>query len=171
MTAITAVPATSRSAYTIGSMITFFAESSSDWADVMVHESAHAQDQGFSDSAGYLNAIGSDSCVPDDYAQTNNVECYAQDMVVFLYKLWRPYAPPAGTDCMSHQLQALNSSQAAGLQAYINSTGQTFALTANLADPLLFAVVCIPSSEHWSEVTASGNVVVALLYTDVRSIV
>ena len=96
ITAIPAIPATSRSAYTISSMTTIFAESPSEWADVMVHESAHAQDQGFSVSSHFLNAIGSDTVSQIDDAQTNSLECYAQDMVVFLYSLWKPYAPPGG---------------------------------------------------------------------------
>lgn len=123
VTSISAIPASGGSAYTEAGHITFFDAID---LDVMVHESTHAQDQGFSGSATYLNAIGSNSCVPDDYAQTNNVECYAQDMVVFLYKLWNPYNPPLGTECMSGQLNAINSSQAFGLQAYINATGTLY---------------------------------------------
>lgn len=104
--------------------IVIFGDSPYGSIDLMVHESSHAQDQGFSGTDGYLEAIGSDSCVPADYAQTSNVECYAQDMVVFLYKLWRPYAPPLpSTDCMANQLKALNTSQAPGLQKYIKDTG------------------------------------------------
>ena len=117
---MSSVPASQGHAYTQASHITFFGAVG---FDVLVHESTHAQDQSFSGSKAYLEAIGSDSCVPDDYAQTNNVECYAQDMVVFLYKLWRPYDQPLGTNCMANQLKALNSSQAPGLQAYITSTG------------------------------------------------
>lgn len=116
---VSSVPASQGHAYTSASHITFFGALG---FDVLVHESTHAQDQGFSGSNAYLQAIGSDTCVPDDYAQTNNVECYAQDMVVFLYKLWRPYDQPLGTTCMANQLKALNSSQAPGLQAYITST-------------------------------------------------
>ena len=129
MTSISSVYASGTSAYTENAHIVFLGPTSSDLTDVFVHESSHAQDQGFSKSQGYLEAIGSDSCVPDDYAQTNNVECYAQDMVVFLYKLWHPYAPPPGTDCMSYQLNALNTSQASGLQAYIQQTGVPFILS------------------------------------------
>ena len=114
------VPASQGHAYTSAGHITFFGTFG---FDVLVHESTHAQDQGFSGSKAYLQAIGSDPCVPDDYAQTNNVECYAQDMVVFLYKLWRPYDQPLGTKCMAKQLKAVNSSQAPDLQAYITSTG------------------------------------------------
>ncbi|MCJ1242464.1 hypothetical protein MMC14_010472 [Varicellaria rhodocarpa] len=125
VTSISAIPAAARSAYTAAGHITFFANTASDWADVMVHESAHAQDQNISGSQPYLTALGQDSCVPDDYAGTNNVECYAQDMVVFLYKLWRPYAPPLGIECMTNQLQILDNSQAPLLQAYINKTGDT----------------------------------------------
>ena len=91
----------------------------------MVHESTHAQDQGFSNSQTYLTAVGKDSCVPDEYAQTNNVENYAQDMVVFLYTLWKPFNPPSpNTDCMSHQLSAIRASSASGLQDYIKATGE-----------------------------------------------
>ena len=121
---VSSVPDTSAHAYTESSAITIFAASADGWADVLVHESSHAQDQGLSTSSGFLSAIGSDSCVPDGYAQTNSVECYAQDMVVFLYKLWRPYGPPQqSTDCMSNQLQAIQNSQAPGLQDFISSSG------------------------------------------------
>ena len=120
MKSISSVQASAAHAYTSDSHITFFAPVS---FDVLVHESSHAQDQGFSGSSTYLNAIGSDTCVPDSYAQTNNVECYARDMVVFLYKLWRPYDPPANTNCMSGQLNTLQNSQASGLQDYIKATG------------------------------------------------
>lgn len=125
VTAVGAVPATSRSAYTYNGYITFFTDTTSQWGDVMIHESAHAQDQGYSGSDTFLNAIGSDTCIPDNYAHTNNVECYAQDMVVFLYTLWRPYAPPPspGTGCMFNQLAALHNSDAAGLQDHIRTTG------------------------------------------------
>jgi len=118
---VSSVPASQGHAYTSAGHVTFFGTLG---FDVLVHESTHAQDQGFSGSKAYLQAIGSDTCVPDDYAQTNNVECYAQDMVVFLYKLWRPYDQPVGTNCMANQLKAINSSQAPGLQAYITSTGK-----------------------------------------------
>ena len=118
------VPDTSAHAYTVVPAITVFATSADGWADVLVHESAHAQDQGLSTSSGFLSAIGSDSCVPDSYAQSDSVECYAQDMVVFLYKLGKPYAySPQSTACMSHQLQAIQNSQAPGLQDFISSTG------------------------------------------------
>lgn len=121
---VSSVYSTIGNAYTEAAHIVIFGDSPYGSIDLMVHESFHAQDQGFSGTHGYLEAIGSDLCVPDDYAQTNNVECYAQDMVVFLYKLWRPYAPPLpSTDCMANQLKALNTSQAPGLQKYIKNTG------------------------------------------------
>ena len=120
VTSVSSVQASGGSAYTQAGHITLFAAVP---FDVLVHESTHAQDQNFSGSKQYLQAIGSDSCVPDEYAATNNVECYAQDMVVFLHKLWRPYDLPHGTECMAAQLAALKSSHAKGLQAYISSTG------------------------------------------------
>ena len=121
---ISSIPSSDRSAYTADGRITIFTDTVADWGDIMIHESAHAQDQGFSDAHTFLEAISNDSCVPDNYAQTNNVECYAQDMVVFLYTLWRPYAPPSpSTDCMANQLAALMDSDAPGLQDHITDAG------------------------------------------------
>ena len=93
----------------------------------MVHESSHAQDQDFSDSETFLTAIANDTCVPDEYAQTNNVECYAQDMVVFIYSLLRPYdlGLSSLTDCMNEQLYALLDSDAPGMQEFIDQTGNS----------------------------------------------
>lgn len=123
VTSISFVPEANAHAYTAAGHITFFGSNNKGWADVMVHESTHAQDQGFSNSQTYLKAVGKDSCVPDEYAQTNNVENYAQDMVVFLYTLWKPINPPSpSTDCMSHQLTAIRASSASGLQDYIKAT-------------------------------------------------
>ena len=118
---VAAVPIASGSskngAYTAGGHIVVFADVGD---DVFVHESTHAQDGnvGFSGSAAYHQAVTADTCVPDDYANTNFVECYAQDMVVFLYKLWTGSTPAPGTGCMAKQLATLQNSQAPLVQQY-----------------------------------------------------
>jgi len=89
------------------------------------------QDNGFSQGSTFTNAVNSDICVPDAYAQTNLAEDYAQVTVVFLYKLWHPRNPPPGTECMSAQLKAVASSRAVGVQDYIQATG-AFSLRLSL---------------------------------------
>lgn len=123
VSAISAVPSKGANAYTITSRIVFFDLVS---FDTVVHESTHAQDWGFNNntygSQAWDEAIAEDSCVADVYAQNNNVEAYAQAMVTFLYKLLLPQdATVSGnaTDCMSHQLEFINNSQAPGLQDFI----------------------------------------------------
>lgn len=118
---ITSIPAASTSAYTFTGTGRITVFGSVDAFDLFIHESAHAQDQGFSSSDAYTNALAADTCVPDEYARTNQVECYAQDMVVFLYQLWKKTTPSPGTACMSNQLSAIQNSNAPGLQDYINS--------------------------------------------------
>lgn len=123
---ISTVAAPAAHAYTSGGHITTFGNTTG-IIDLMVHESSHAQDQDFSDSETFLTAIGNDTCVPDEYAQNNNVECYAQDMVVFIYSLLRPYdlGLSSLTDCMNEQLYALMDSDAPGMQEFIDQTVNT----------------------------------------------
>ena len=89
--------------------------------DVFVHESTHAFDYingnyGLSGSSAYLQALYEDACVPDEYAQSNNVECFAQDMVVFVYYLWNPSF--FENVCMEWQIGYINTLNNPGLQAY-----------------------------------------------------
>jgi hypothetical protein len=84
-----------------------------------------SQDNGFSQGSTFTNAVEADTCVPDEFAQTNFYEDYAQVQVVFLYKLWNPYKPPPNTSCLSFQLNAVATSQAAGVQDYVQATGAT----------------------------------------------
>lgn len=114
-------------AYTIASQITIFG---SNPQDVFVHESTHAFDGTFqlSDQQAYLQALYADSCVPDEYAQNSNVECFAQDMVVFLYYLWNPsfFQPP----CLGRQIGFVNMVTVPGVQSYKSSVGESCSLSA-----------------------------------------
>lgn len=127
VSAISAVPGKGASAYTVTSRIVLFNLVS---FDTVVHESTHAQDWGSNNhtygSRAWDDAIAEDSCVADAYAQRNNVEAYAQAMVTFLYKLLLLQdATISGNaiDCMSHQLEFINNSQAPGLQDFIKVRG------------------------------------------------
>ena len=117
-----AVPSNAASAYTVASQITIFGHCSK---NVFIHESAHAYDGAFklSGQKAYLRALSADSCVPDEYAQNNNVECFAQDMVVFLYSLWKPNF--SQEPCLSRQLRFVNRLDTSGLQSYKRSTGES----------------------------------------------
>ena len=50
-------------------------------------QSAHAEDNGFSGGSIWKTAITVDTCVPDGYANNNEVEDYAQNMVILIYAL------------------------------------------------------------------------------------
>ncbi|PRP83088.1 alpha-L-fucosidase [Planoprotostelium fungivorum] len=56
-------------------------------AEVFVHESAHSFDysNGISGQNVWQNAIGNDTCVPDPYARTNEVEDWAQTSVLYWF--------------------------------------------------------------------------------------
>lgn len=113
-------------AYTIAAQITIFGSNSE---DVFIHESTHAFDGTFqlSDQQAYLQTLYADSCVPDEYAQNNNVECFAQDMVVFLYYLWNPsfFQNP----CLGRQIGFVNMLNVPGVQSYKSSVGESCTLS------------------------------------------
>lgn len=121
-------------AYTAGGHITLFGAMDT---DVFIHESTHAYDGGnvisgneLSSQPAYLKALAADTCSPDEYANVNNVECFAQDMVVFLYQLWNPrtfYRDP----CMAGQMAYMNSSTLPGMQDYVKAVGETASLTVS----------------------------------------
>lgn len=127
-----AVPSDNGNAYTAGAHITIFGALDT---DVFVHESTHAYDGAnvlsgleLSSQPTYLQALYNDTCAPDEYADVNNVECFAQDMVVFLYQVWNPrtfYRNP----CMKGQMAYLNSSTLPGAQAYASSVGELLSFT------------------------------------------
>jgi len=68
-------------AYTMGQIAVYFDLFP---VSVYMHESAHSLDfaTGISSDAGWTSAINGDSCVPDYYAQTNEVEDWAQAAVM-----------------------------------------------------------------------------------------
>ena len=117
-----AVPDKAAHAYTVARQITLFGNTS---FDVFIHESAHAYDGAFklSGQQAYLQALSADSCVPDEYAQTNNVECFAQDMVVFVYSLWKPNF--SQNPCLSWQIGFVNQLDTPGFQLYKTSVGES----------------------------------------------
>ena len=132
-----AVPG-SGGAYTIAAQITIFG---SNPEDVFIHESAHAFDGTFqlSNQQAYLQALYADSCAPDEYAQNSNVECFAQDVVVFLYYLWKPsfFQNP----CLSQQIGFVSSLTVPGVQSYKSSVGELRMLTHQLSCVLAEAAV------------------------------
>ena len=112
-------------AYTYGNIVTLQGDCV---MDVFVHESTHAfdftnGDYGLSGSSAYLEALYEDACVPDEYAMTNNVECFAQDMVVFVYYLWNPNF--LENVCMEYQIFYINKLTAPGVQAYKATVGES----------------------------------------------
>ena len=71
-----------------------------------------------------IQAIASDTCVADYYARTNEVEDYAQVNVAWIYQQASGSLPAPGGGCMQHQLDALSSSTAAGLQEFKSKAKQ-----------------------------------------------
>ena len=71
-----------------------------------------------------MQAINSDSCVPDGYAQTNAVEDYAQVTVAWIYLHASGSLPSPGGSCMQHQLDALSASTANGIQNFKTKADQ-----------------------------------------------
>ncbi|EJD49495.1 hypothetical protein AURDEDRAFT_122316 [Auricularia subglabra TFB-10046 SS5] len=63
------------SAGTSGDFIVFRSNCST---PVFIHESAHSLDQGTNGSDEWRDAIAKSDCVPDDYANTNEAEDFAQ---------------------------------------------------------------------------------------------
>ncbi|KAJ7471084.1 hypothetical protein FB451DRAFT_1399830 [Mycena latifolia] len=84
--------------------------------DTWVHETAHAFDYAVptaphSNSVGWEKATLQDSCVPDDYALTNQVEDFAQMTVIKTYMLLHSGNLPPGfqSACMQNQLRFLST--------------------------------------------------------------
>ncbi|KAF8177135.1 hypothetical protein K438DRAFT_1606785 [Mycena galopus ATCC 62051] len=83
--------------------------------DTWVHESTHAFDYAsypvHSNSTGWEQAIADDSCVPDQYSLTNQVEDFAQMSVMKVYMLLHSAHLPPGfnTSCMSNQLDFMET--------------------------------------------------------------
>ncbi|KAA6423370.1 MAG: hypothetical protein FRX49_06822 [Trebouxia sp. A1-2] len=121
-------------AYTIGGTVTLQGDCV---MDVFVHESTHAFDGTYSLSgtSAYLEALYEDSCVPDEYAMTNNVECFAQDMVVFVYYLWDPNF--LQNVCMEYEIFYINQLTVPGVQAYTAMVGLVGAVlpTTGVSEP------------------------------------
>jgi len=110
------------SAYTIGGKVTLQGDCE---MDVFVHESTHVFDGTYSLSgtSAYLEGLYEDSCVPDEYAMANNVECFAQDMVVFVYYLWDPNF--LQNVCMEYEIFYINQLTVPGVQAYKTLVGES----------------------------------------------
>ncbi|KAJ7680034.1 hypothetical protein B0H17DRAFT_1206183 [Mycena rosella] len=93
--------------------------------DTWIHEAIHtfdfrlgSQSSALSSSQEWLQAIASDSCVPDTYSLTNEVEAkfpedFAQMSVIKVYLLLHnnhlPPMPGFRADCMSHQLDFMGT--------------------------------------------------------------
>jgi len=82
--------------------------------ETWLHESTHAFDfasgQGISRSQGWTNALQSDSCVPDTYAQTNPTEDFAQVAVIKIYEMARGELPPGfDFNCMANQIDFMDN--------------------------------------------------------------
>lgn len=84
--------------------------------DTWIHEATHAMDYAtpntpLSGSEGWLQALKDDSCVPDQYSQTNAIEDFAQMGVLKIYALAHNGQLPAGFDnqCMKNQLAFMDS--------------------------------------------------------------
>lgn len=78
--------------------------------DSWVHEMTHAYDfaeaEPQSSWPGWAEALAADSCVPDVYSQTNEIEDFAQISVMKIYMLLHSGSLPPGftADCLSNQL-------------------------------------------------------------------
>ncbi|KFY85029.1 hypothetical protein V500_08780 [Pseudogymnoascus sp. VKM F-4518 (FW-2643)] len=111
------------SAYEIGGMVVFQGATAS--VSVFQHEVGHAVDaynnaDGSSSSTKeFLDAIDGDTCVPDDYANSSNVEDYTQVGVLLMYNT----VVPGGLDkigadysCLSKQLAVVAARQQAAME-------------------------------------------------------
>ncbi|KAK6531680.1 hypothetical protein TWF694_002856 [Orbilia ellipsospora] len=77
---------------------------------VWIHETGHQMDamlkpaSAESGTQAWKSAISADSCVPDSYANVNDVEDFAQNTVVALYRSIHGSIPtPSHPGCFSHQ--------------------------------------------------------------------
>ncbi|KAJ6543573.1 hypothetical protein DFH09DRAFT_1367915 [Mycena vulgaris] len=82
--------------------------------DAWVHEMMHAFDFAGatmqSNSSGWAEALAADSCVPDQYSLTNQVEDFAQVGVLKTYMLLHGSLPPKFTaECMANQLAFMDA--------------------------------------------------------------
>ncbi|KAJ7471086.1 hypothetical protein FB451DRAFT_1037364 [Mycena latifolia] len=83
--------------------------------DTWVHEATHSFDFSSppfkSESPAWAQAIASDSCAPDQYSISNEVEDFAQMSVMKIYMLLHNGHLPPGfrADCMSHQLDFMGT--------------------------------------------------------------
>ncbi|KFY43255.1 hypothetical protein V495_04067 [Pseudogymnoascus sp. VKM F-4514 (FW-929)] len=111
------------SAYEIGGLVVFQGATAS--VSVFQHEVGHAVDaynnaDGTSSSTKeFLDAIDGDTCVPDDYANSSNVEDYTQVGVLLMYNT----VVPGGLDkigadysCLSKQLAVVAARQQAAME-------------------------------------------------------
>ncbi|KAH8914265.1 hypothetical protein BT69DRAFT_1290483 [Atractiella rhizophila] len=91
-------------------ILVFGDESSEAGLTVFIHEQGHTVDQSFSTSSTFKNAIAADTCVPDAYANNNEVEDFAQVTVMSLYNdLFNAYPSGPSVSCMQNQLNAYQS--------------------------------------------------------------
>ncbi|KFX98941.1 hypothetical protein O988_04121 [Pseudogymnoascus sp. VKM F-3808] len=111
------------SAYEIGGLVVFQGATAS--VSVFQHEVGHAVDaynnaDGTSSSTKeFLDAIDGDTCVPDDYANSSNVEDYTQVGVLLMYNTVVPGGlDTIGTDysCLSKQLAVVAARQQAAME-------------------------------------------------------
>ncbi|KAJ7189433.1 hypothetical protein GGX14DRAFT_609363 [Mycena pura] len=83
--------------------------------DTWVHEATHSYDfatsSPHSSSAAWGQAILADTCVPDNYSLTNQVEDFAQMSVIKTYTLlYDGHLPPGfRADCMAQQLDFMDT--------------------------------------------------------------
>ncbi|KAJ6489016.1 hypothetical protein C8R45DRAFT_250294 [Mycena sanguinolenta] len=82
--------------------------------DTWVHEFTHSYDFAAatwqSSAPGWTEALAADSCVPDDYSLTNELEDFAQVSVIMIYLLVYSELPPGFVaDCMANQLAFMSS--------------------------------------------------------------
>ncbi|DBA92097.1 TPA: hypothetical protein ACH3X1_015824 [Trebouxia sp. C0004] len=148
------------SAYTVGGTVTLQGDCQ---MDVFVHESTHAFDgmYSLSGSSAYLQALYQDSCLPDEYAMNNNVECFAQDMVVFVYYLWDPNF--LQNVCMEYEIFYIAQLTVPGVQAYKTMVAATLAAAppaspaATSAATPVATVVATPSATTHCNGTLQGS--------------
>lgn len=82
--------------------------------ETWIHESAHTFDYAsgspISGTEEWLDAIGNDTCGPDNYSLTNRVEDFAQVTVLKVYELAHDGNLPDGfsADCMQNQLEFMD---------------------------------------------------------------
>ncbi|KAH8915384.1 hypothetical protein BT69DRAFT_1356664 [Atractiella rhizophila] len=90
---------------------------------VFIHEQGHTIDQSFSSSDTFKNAIAADTCVPDDYANSNEVEDFAQVTVMSLYNdLFGTFPDGPSVSCMQNQLDAYQSNDRINKAAMAKTT-------------------------------------------------